>query len=200
MSYCFSPNCPQPETAEDSERCQSCGSATRLQNRYIAIRPIGQGGFGRTFLALDFSQSSKAPCVIKQFFPQVQGSRALEEAARLFQQEALQLQKLGSHSQIPELLDHFEQDGHQYLVQEFIDGHNLAEELKESGSFSEAQTLQLLIDLLPVLQFIHQNQVVHRDIKPANIIRRQSDQKLVLVDLGAAKQMTGTAIAKTGTT
>ncbi|GAC1494580.1 MAG: hypothetical protein NVS2B14_08170 [Chamaesiphon sp.] len=104
---------------------------------------------------------------------------------------------LGNHPQIPELLDYFEQDGQQYLVQEFIDGKNLEQELAESGAFKEVQIHQFLQDLLPVLQFVHEQQVIHRDIKPANIIRRSSDTQLILVDFGTAKFATSTALTGT---
>lgn len=162
----------------------------------MALKPIGQGGFGRTFLAVDTATEAKPLCVIKQFFP---GMRADTKAAELFRQEALRLKELGHHSQIPNLLNYLEQDGQQFLVQEFIDGQNLEQELRDRGTFNELEIRQLLLDLLPVLQFMHDRKVIHRDIKPANIIRRTSDNKLVLVDMGAAKYATGTAIAKTGT-
>jgi len=124
----------------------------------------------------------------------------LLEAQRLFEQEAVRLDDLGKHNQIPELLAHCEQDGRQYLVQEFIDGENLLQELNRLGHFNEAKIKDLLLDLLPVLQFIHIGNVIHRDIKPENIIRRRSDGKLVLVDFGAAKIVSKTSLAKTGTT
>jgi serine/threonine protein kinase len=198
MSYCLNPVCAQPQNPDGAERCQ-CGTKLRLGDRYLALRAIGQGGFGRTFLAVDLLQEAKPLCVIKQFFPQALGTDSRDKAAELFQQEALRLKELGNHPQIPNLLDFVEQDGQQYLIQEFIDGRNLEQELAEQGAFSETQIRHLLNDLLPVLQFMHDRQVIHRDIKPANVIRRQSDQKLVLVDLGAAKYATGTALAKTGT-
>lgn len=122
-----------------------------------------------------------------------------QKATKLFHQEVLQLEALGKHPQIPELLDYFEQDGQQYLVQEFIDGQNLEQELADLGAFNEIQIWNLLSDLLPVLQFVHDHQVIHRDIKPANIIRRYNDCRLVLVDFGAAKSATSKALAQTGT-
>ncbi|MFN6067721.1 MAG: protein kinase domain-containing protein, partial [Pseudanabaena sp.] len=143
---------------------------------------------------------NKPACVIKQFSPQIQGASGLQKATELFEQEAVQLNILGKHPQIPELLAHCEQEGRQYLVQEFIDGENLLQELKRVGRFSEAKIKELLLDLLPVLQFIHAGQVIHRDIKPENIIRRRSDGRLVLVDFGAAKVATKTALQKTATT
>jgi serine/threonine protein kinase len=198
MSYCLNPVCPNPQNLDDAAVCQ-CGAKLRLNDCYLPLKAIGQGGFGRTFLAVDKTQALKPLCVIKQFFPQTLGTDNRDKAAELFRQEALRLKELGHHAQIPELIDFLEQEGQQYLIQEFIDGRNLEQELAEQGRFSETQIHQLLNDLLPVLQFIHDRQVIHRDIKPANIIRRSADQKLVLVDLGAAKYATGTALAKTGT-
>jgi serine/threonine protein kinase len=213
MSYCLNPHCPTPQNPADNKFCQSCGSKLLLKDRYRTIQPIGQGGFGRTFLAVDEDKPSQPPCVIKQFFPQAQGTNTVQKAAELFTQEAIRLDELGKHPQIPELLAYFSQDSQQYLVQEFIDGRNLAEELAISGTFNEAQIRSLLHDLLPVLQFVHQHQVIHRDIKPENIIRRTSPTsrlstfplthgrigELVLVDFGASKVATGTALARTGT-
>ncbi|MDZ8025512.1 MAG: protein kinase domain-containing protein [Nostoc sp. SerVER01] len=199
MSYCLNPRCPKPENSGNVKFCLTCGSKLLLKERYRAIKPIGQGGFGRTFLAVDEDKPSKPRCVIKQFYPQAQGTNTVQKAVELFNQEAVQLDELGNHPQIPELLAYFTQDDRQYLVQEFIDGQNLAQELAHKGAFSEAQIWQLLNDLLPVLQFCHARQVIHRDIKPENIILRSADGKLVLVDFGASKSATGTALNRTGT-
>ncbi|MCC5615779.1 serine/threonine protein kinase [Nostoc sp. CHAB 5836] len=199
MSYCLNPHCPKPENPDDVKFCRTCGTKLLLKERYRAIKPIGQGGFGKTFLAVDEDKPSKPRCVIKQFYPQAQGTNTLAKAVELFNQEAVQLDELGKHPQIPELLAYFTQEDRQYLVQEFIDGQNLAQELAQKGAFNETQIRQLLNDLLSVLQFCHARQVIHRDIKPENIILRESDQKLVLVDFGAAKSATGTALNQTGT-
>jgi Ca-activated chloride channel family protein len=197
QSYCFNPNCQHPENEFNAERCGQCGSELLLNDRYRAIRLIGQGGFGRTLLAIDEPLTTQPYCVVKQFFPQQQGNT--KKAAELFRQEAQRLEALGTHPQIPKLLEFFEEDQQQYLVQEFIDGRNLAQELAEHGAFNEAQIRQLLQDILPILQFIHTHQVIHRDIKPENIVRRSGDHKLVLVDFGAAKYTSETTLGKTGT-
>ncbi|MHC5610110.1 MAG: protein kinase domain-containing protein [Nostoc sp.] len=199
MSYCLNPHCSKPENPDDLKFCLTCGSKLLLKERYRAIKPIGQGGFGKTFLAVDEDKPSKPRCVIKQFYPQAQGTNTLAKAVELFNQEAVQLDQLGKHPQIPELLAYFTQEDRQYLVQEFIDGQNLAQELAHQGAFSETQIWQLLNDLLSVLQFCHARHVIHRDIKPENIILRSSDSKLVLVDFGAAKSATSAALNQTGT-
>ena len=205
MSQCLNPNCLHQNLPE-TELCQECGSKLLLADRYRALEIIGEGGFGRTFKAVDEFNPSKPLCVIKQFFPTAKDSKNIQKATELFEQEAIRLETLGKHPQIPELFAHFIQDDRPYLVQEYIAGQNLAEELATVGVFSESQIRELLNEMLPVLEFIHNHQVIHRDIKPENMIRlANSDEdkilkhSLVLVDFGAAKFTSKTALAKTGT-
>ncbi|MFB2892763.1 SUMF1/EgtB/PvdO family nonheme iron enzyme [Aerosakkonemataceae cyanobacterium BLCC-F50] len=201
MQICQNPNCPNPFNPDGNRFCSYCGAnnlGTLFRNRFRVIGLIGEGGFGRTYQAEDVDKLDD-PCVIKQFVPQVQGTAALNKAAELFKQEAKRLFELGDrHSQIPRLIAYFEQGTRLYLVQEFIKGQTLLEEVRQ-GAFNEEQILQILHDLLPVLKFIHESNVIHRDIKPDNIIRRQKDGKLVLIDFGGAKQVTQTSLAKAAT-
>jgi WD40 repeat protein len=181
----------------------NCGTKLLLDNRYRATDLLGAGGMGRNFLAVDERTPSKKRCVIKQFSPQpeIQSAPAsLQKAVELFNREAVQLDELGDDcAQIPRLLAHIEQDKRLYFVQEFINGHNLLEELEQQGTYSEEQIRQLLADLLPLLKFIHQRGVIHRDIKPENIMRRSRDYLLVLIDFGISKQLSGTVMSM-GTT
>jgi serine/threonine protein kinase len=200
MSYCLDPSCLHPENPPQSNFCRNCGGRLRLRDRYLAVQPIGQGGFGRTFKAIDEDKPSKPFCVIKQFFPQMEGATAAQKAAELFTQEASALEQL-DYQNIPKLLAYFiTADGRQYLVQEFIDGQNLKTELEQQGAFSTAQAQELLLSILPTLDYIHQRGFIHRDVKPENIIRRTDNRQLYLVDFGAAKvattdpQMQGTTI------
>lgn len=203
MSYCLNPNCPNPQNTNSEKFCLSCGSKLLLKQRYRAMKPIGQGGFSRTFLARDEDKPSMPLCVIKQFYPQAQGTGTLAKAIELFNHEAMRLEELGKHRQIPELLAYFTQDDRQYLLQEFIDGLNLGQELQQNGVYSENQIQYFLNELLRILQFCHQKQIIHRDIKPENIIRRQNPAKLkgqiVLVDFGASKVVTQASMQQTGT-
>jgi Ca-activated chloride channel family protein len=192
--YCFNPQCQQPQNDRSRDNCEACGTTLLLHKRYRGIALLGTGGFGRTFKAIDESQVFASYCAVKQFCPQ-DGNR--EKASALFEQEAAKLQALGKHSQIPLLLDYFVENDCQYLVQEFIDGRNLAQELGVE-SFDEGKIKALLLDLLPVLQKIHAERVIHRDIKPENIIRDHNNN-LFLVDFGAAKYATETTLGKTGT-
>jgi formylglycine-generating enzyme required for sulfatase activity/predicted Ser/Thr protein kinase len=160
---------------------------------------LGQGGFGRTFIAIDEDKPSKPTCVIKQFLPQAQGTDSVEKASELFAQEAQHLEILGKHEQIPELMAYFTQDNRQYLVQEYVEGETIAQELEKKGVFKEKDIWELLQDMLGVLQFVHQNNVIHRDIKPENLIRRSQDHKIVLVDFGASKLTQAKNLTVTGT-
>jgi WD40 repeat protein len=197
MSHCFNPSCQNPKNASSAQRCQSCGSGLLLRSRYRLIKPIGQGGFGQTFLAVDDTLPSRPRCVVKQFLPR-STSLTVKKATTQFQQEAARLTQLGGHPQIPQLLAYIEEANQLYVVQSFIEGHHLAQELSEQGAFNESQVRQLLSQLLNVLSFVHDHQVIHRDIKPENIIRPATGP-YVLVDFGAAKVVTGATLAKTGT-
>jgi Ca-activated chloride channel homolog len=143
----------------------------------------------------------KPLCVIKQFAFSNNHPKTRQIALKLFYEEAQHLEALGKHDQIPELLAYFDVEGQPYLVQQFIDGQDLEQELATAGTFNRAKICELLESLLPVLDFLHHQSppVIHRDIKPANIIRWQSDGGLVLVDFGAAKQATQSMLAKTET-
>ncbi|HEY9851521.1 MAG TPA: serine/threonine-protein kinase [Leptolyngbyaceae cyanobacterium] len=217
MSYCLNPDandCQKPENPDSTRFCQSCGSKLRLKDRYRAIKVLGKGGFGKTFLAVD--EHNGAKCVIKQLLlsPQVQNDPAqLQTYIRLFEREAKQLAELGIHPQIPTLFDYLEQglekanqpaylqgQKYLYLIQEFIEGQDLLEELIQQGAYNEKQVREFLKELLLVLKFIHDKNVIHRDIKPQNIMRRKSDRQLVLIDFGIAKEFTTTNSGQVGTT
>ncbi|AKG23162.1 serine/threonine-protein kinase [Calothrix sp. 336/3] len=206
MIYCLNPSCEQPWNPESAEFCQNCQAKLLplLRNRYRIIQPLGGGGFGRTFLAQDEDKLHEH-CVVKQLAPQVQGTSALNKANELFKEEARRLQQLGEHRQIPTLYAYFHHENYLFLVQQLIEGQTLRQELQQQGIFSEPKIWQLLRELLPVLQYVHEHQVIHRDIKPDNIIRRsqiKGDRKqteLVLIDFGVAKQLTETSKELTGT-
>ncbi|MBE9054949.1 serine/threonine-protein kinase [Sphaerospermopsis sp. LEGE 08334] len=197
MRQCVNPDCLflNPDSFQF---CQKCGNKLLLRERYAPQSILGQGGFGRTFLAIDEDKPSKPYCVIKQFLPQAQGTDSIEKASQLFAQEAQRLEELGKHPQIPELMAYFTSDNRQYLVQEFVKGETLQTELDKNGVFSEQQIKKLLIEVLQILEFVHSKQVIHRDIKPENLIL-SSENKLFLVDFGAAKIVKPQQRTATGT-
>ena len=157
--------------------------------RYRIIAAIGGGGFGRIYVAEDTRRPGNPRCVVKHLQPASRELNFLELARRLFNTEAEILEQLGRHEQIPQLLAYFEENEEFYLVQEFIDGISLYDELVNNAKFDEAQVIVLLQDILSILVFVHAHNCIHRDIKPSNLIRRASDGKLVLIDFGAVKQI-----------
>lgn len=199
MLCCLNPNCEEPLNPSSIQFCQSCKTKLipLLRNRFRIIKPIGRGGFGCTYLAED-TDNLNEPCVVKRLAPQFQGNAALLKATELFKQEAYRLQQLGGHPQIPKLYAYFEEYGYLYLVQEYINGQNLSQELIQKGVFNEKKVEDFLSDLLPVIKIVHEQKVIHRDIKPENILRHKSDGKLILIDFGIAKQETATSLTKPG--
>jgi CHASE2 domain-containing sensor protein len=161
-----------------------------LDDRYQIVGTLGQGGFAITYLAEDTKRPSQPRCAIKHLVPARRDPAFVKMARRLFTTEAKILDQLGSHPQIPYLLAYFEQNQEFYLVQELITGQALDEELAAMKEpWPEKKVVELLRQLLPVLEYIHSQHVIHRDIKPSNIIRAQADQKLVLIDFGAVKEI-----------
>lgn len=162
---------------------------SKLAGRYQIIEQLGEGGFAETYLALDTYLPDDYRCVVKKLKVPTGDDIRQYTARRLFSQEAAALHQLGDHPQIPKLLAHFQQGEDCYLVEEYIEGHSLSQELQPGKRWEIWAVLQLLQDLLTTLTYVHYHQggYIHRDIKPSNIIRRQTDHKLVLIDFGSVK-------------
>jgi formylglycine-generating enzyme required for sulfatase activity/tRNA A-37 threonylcarbamoyl transferase component Bud32 len=170
-----------------------------LRNRYKIIKLLGKGGFGDTYLAEDGDLPNHPPCVVKHFQPKSNKLAVLPIARRLFDREAEVLYKLGkNHDQIPTLFAHFEEQGEFYLVQEFIDGENLAQEIYAGCQLTETQSKKLIQEILEVLSFVHQQNIIHRDIKPQNLMRRRQDNKIILIDFGAVREISSLTINSQG--
>ncbi len=168
----------------------SLSSGNKLAGRYRVLEKLGEGSFAETFLSEDEHLPDAYRCVIKKLKTEVEEEAKLKIAKRLFDEEARTLHQLGSHPNIPQLLAHFEEDGEFYLVEEYVEGISLYQELSTGQKWSESYVIKLAKDLLDVLKFVHQKQVIHRDIKPSNIIRREKDGQIFLIDFGAVKQVT----------
>ncbi|MFM7448870.1 MAG: protein kinase domain-containing protein [Leptolyngbyaceae cyanobacterium] len=164
---------------------------TLLQSRYQILQVLGQGGFGRTYLAQDRSRFNEL-CALKELIPAQGGEYALEKSKELFQREAQILYQI-QHPQIPQFRATFEEEQRLFLVQDYVEGPTyrriLDQRKREGYTFSEGEVRLLLQQLLPVLVHIHGKGVIHRDIAPDNIILRELDQKPVLIDFGVVKEL-----------
>ena len=172
-----------------------------LNNRYLLIKALATGGFGDTFLAEDTQMPSRRRCVIKRLKPISNNLQVYQIVKERFQREAAILEQLGEvNTQIPRLYAYFEADGHFYLIQQWIEGETLSQKVQQQGVLPENDVRDILISLLPVLDYIHSHRIVHRDIKPDNIIFRHQDQKPILIDFGAVKETMATVVNSPGNT
>lgn len=159
--------------------------------RYRVIRRLGSGGFGTTYLVKDIHQETSSPPIVLKQIPKTANS--LETRNTLYfqqiEQEAKILEKL-THDRIPKFLDAIEEEGYFYIIQEFIEGDTLQEELSKQAKISESKAIEILVNILEVLKYVHQEKrIIHRDLKPGNLIRRKKDGKICLIDFGAVKEI-----------
>ncbi|MDE5082800.1 MAG: protein kinase, partial [Trichodesmium sp. St18_bin1] len=161
-----------------------------LRNHYKIIKSLGTGGFGDTYLAQDLDLPGNPKCVVKHLKPKSLDPIVLSIARKLFEREAETLYKLGRDSdQIPRLFAHFQEGREFYLVQEYIEGQDISRELTPGKKLSESETIALVKGILEALTVAHHNNIIHRDIKPQNLMRRRSDNQIVLIDFGAVKEI-----------
>ncbi|WP_414576997.1 protein kinase domain-containing protein [Anabaena sp. CCY 9402-a] len=170
-----------------------------LNDRYQVIRTLGAGGFGETYLAEDSYMPSKRRCVVKQLRPIQNNPQIYQLVQERFQREAAILEELGGKTdQIPSLYAYFVADGQFYLVQEWVEGDTLTAKVQQQGLLSENTVREILLNVLPILDYVHSQQIVHRDIKPDNIMVRHRDGKPVLIDFGAVRESMGTVVNSQG--
>jgi serine/threonine protein kinase len=160
-----------------------------LAKRYQIRSLLSSGGFGVTFLARNVYLPGQPLCIVKKLAPTVSDPKLIDRAYQQFDLEALSLSRLGTHAQVPCLLDYFRLGTEVYLVQEYIPGLVLNQVVRKQGTFTEAAVEQFLTQMLHLLEYIHSHHLIHRDIKPENIILCQTDRRFVLVDFGAVEDL-----------
>lgn len=162
-----------------------------LRERYLIKRVLGQGGMGRTYLAEDLERF-REPCVIKEFIPHPTSEDASAKAKELFRREASLLYQI-NHPQVPQFRANFEIEGRLFLVQDYVEGktyRSLLRERQQMGkTFHEVEVLDLVEQVLGILEYLHDRQIIHRDISPDNLMLRTHDQRTVLIDFGVGKEM-----------
>ncbi|NJR24615.1 MAG: ABC transporter substrate-binding protein [Richelia sp. CSU_2_1] len=167
-----------------------------LHDRYQIIDELGRGGFATTYRARDLDIPEELICVVKEIQPPCSNDPSvLQRARERFDNEVRALLRLGEYDRIPRLLASFQertcsQGGENfYLILEYIEGNPLNQEITQNTRWVQQQVIEFLQDILPVIEFVNQNNVIHRDIKPSNLIRRSSDNRIVLIDFGAVKEI-----------
>ncbi len=181
---------PLSATVEISkERSDTIEPPQLIGNRYQIMRKLGEGAFGETYLARDLHKPGQSNCVVKGLKPFKSEGGTISKAERLFAQEAEILDRLEHHC-IPRLFAYFAENQRFYLVQEYIQGQTLDKIIPGSQPWTREEVIKLLKDILEPLAYLHQQNIIHRDLKPANLIRRHGDNKIVLIDFGAIKQVT----------
>lgn len=164
-----------------------------LKERYQIVSVLSAGAFGQTYIALDTHRAGNPKCVVKHIKPAGEDRRYFTSLSHRVRAETETLKKLGHHEQIPTLLDCFDYAQQFYLVLELIEGHPLSEEMPLSQRcnkrWSEERVVGLLREVLTILEFVHGEGIMHSDLKPDNLIRRAGDNKLCLIDFGAAQQI-----------
>ena len=149
-----------------------------LLNRYEIEEHLFDRDSGeRYFWASDLCLGNKSCLVIQRCHQ----TRRIQQQ---FEREAEILSKLGQHPQIPQLLAYFKEGQCLYLVYEQISGQPLTELL--TGSWSESAVMLLLGNLLKVLEFIQQSNVIHRNLNPDNIVKL--GDRFILIDFATVKE------------
>ena len=188
---------------------------TLLRQRYLIQQVLGQGGFGRTYLAVDQERFNES-CVLKEFTVPYHDGGLVSKSRHLFQREASILYQI-QHPQIPRFWAAFEDEQQLFLVQSFVEGPTyravLSDRKKKGRAFCEAEVLHFLNHLLPVLTYIHERDIIHRDISPDNLILHRAQASAtampsvqtptnlpVLIDFGAVKEATSHWPLTTSTT
>lgn len=159
-----------------------------LNQRFYIVKELGSGGFATTYLAIDRQSDGETKCAVKQLQPKFNSSSVWASAKERLATEAMVLQWLGKHDQIPKFIGHFEEKQQFYLVLEFIEGEEFEQEVHRHV-LNETQIIQFLFDILGILKSVHEQGIIHRDIKPSNLIRRKQDGRMILIDFGAVKEI-----------
>ncbi|WP_102348532.1 serine/threonine protein kinase [Bacillus sp. Marseille-P3661] len=151
-----------------------------LKERYRIIEVIGEGSYGITYLATDISTNTS--CVLKQIKP---SRRKLEHVTKAFSYEKRILSML-NHPQIPSYRGSLNHNGHQFLIMDYVPGCTFEELIFNDGKhFDELMTFNILQQIVEVIQYCHELNIIHRDLRIPNILFNKG--KIFIVDFGLAR-------------
>jgi len=158
-----------------------------IQGRYLIVQPIGKGGMGEVYLAVD-QRLGSAVALKRTFFSE---DSTLGSA---FEREARILGRL-RHPVLPKVIDHFAENGDQFLVMEHISGDDISKRLENANKAFPLSWVMFWADqMLDALAYLHSHEppIVHRDIKPQNL-KLTDDNHIVLLDFGLSKDFDSTS-------
>ena len=176
---------------------------TKLANRYVLGKVLGEGSFGITYIGWD--EIRNIPVAIKEYYPADLVSRDVlrskdkkvyafekddasdyETQLQKFYEEAQNLSRFNQLTSIVSVYDFFYENQTAYIVMNYIEGISLKEYIKQNGPMTQGKMLQLMEPVLMDMQKVHESGLIHRDISPSNILM-DADGKLILIDFGAAR-------------
>jgi surface protein len=209
--------CMHPLAAGETV-CPECGRAygsanaetfalkpgTILEGKYLVGEMLGQGGFGITYIGFDLLLEQKV--AIKEYYPMstgmvsreghstvvwssaMMGKTGTQKGFDSFLKEARKMAKLGGIPGVVGVKSVFIQNETAYIVMDFIEGETLLKKLQKNGPMDFDSCVKLMTPIMQALAEVHEHGIIHRDISPDNIMVRP-DGKLILLDLGAAKDL-----------
>lgn len=151
-------------------------------DRYKVQRVLGAGSYGIAYLVIDLKDQEQM--VLKQLRPSRKNTK---QGRGSFIHETEILQSL-DHPSIPKLIHSFEDSKHVYFTMEYRNGRNYEDLIFQDGeTLSERESFSVISDILEIVQYLHENQIIHRDIRIPNVIKNNG--KLSLIDFGLARRL-----------
>ena len=198
--------CPECGRAYGSVNAESFAlkPGTILEGKYLVGEMLGQGGFGITYIGFDLLLEQKV--AIKEYYPMstgmvsreghstvvwssaMMGKTGTQKGFDSFLKEARKMAKLRSIPSVVGVNSVFIQNETAYIVMDFIEGETLLKKLQKNGPMDFDSCVKLMTPIMQALAEVHEHGIIHRDISPDNIMVRP-DGKLILLDLGAAKDL-----------
>jgi serine/threonine protein kinase, bacterial len=193
------PSCSHAGNPPNNLFCIHCGQPIKVERtirQYQILRVLGQGGMGTTNLAWDrekaLNQLPNTPAIASLVVLKEMNADLVQiaKAQELFEREARTLKSL-KHPGIPKFFDCFVEEGKKYLVMEMIHGQDLEKRVFERGPVIIEQAIAWMVQTCEILDYIHSQDppIIHRDIKPANLLARHRDNRIILLDFGAVKEI-----------
>ena len=198
--------CPECGRAYGSANAETFAlkPGTILEGKYLVGEMLGQGGFGITYIGFDLLLEQKV--AIKEYYPMstgmvsrdghstvvwssaMMGKTGTQKGFDSFLKEARKMAKLGGIPGVVGVKSVFIQNETAYIVMDFIEGETLLKKLQKNGPMDFDSCVKLMTPIMQALSEVHEHGIIHRDISPDNIMVRP-DGKLILLDLGAAKDL-----------